>query len=159
MIEFNWAALIVAALVPMVIGFIYYHKKVVGGAWMKVTGMTEEKAKEGNMAVIFGVSFLFSLMLAIILQSVVIHQLGLQSLFFQDWENDLFAQVLGEKGDAFRTFKHGAFHGFITSVFLVLPILGTNALFEQKGWKYIWINAGYWTITITIMGGIICAWP
>jgi hypothetical protein len=158
MIEMNFVAILVAALVPMVMGFIYYHKKVVGGAWMKVTGMTEEKARESNMPVIFLMSFIFSIMLAIIMQSVVIHQLGLQSLFFNDFDNELFAQVLDVKGSAFRTFKHGAFHGIITSVFLVLPILGTNALFEQKGWKYIWINFGYWAITLTLMGGIICAW-
>jgi hypothetical protein len=33
----------------------------------------------------------------------------------------------------------------------------TNALFERKGWKYIWINTGYWVITVSIMGGILCA--
>ena len=62
------------------------------------------------------------------------------------------------KGTAFRTFGHGALHGFFTGLFIVLPILGTNALFEQKGWKYVWINTGYWAITLMLMGGLICAW-
>jgi hypothetical protein len=39
---------------------------------------------------------------------------------------------------------------------LVLPILSINAMFERKGFKYIAINAGYWIITLGLMGGIIC---
>jgi hypothetical protein len=45
----------------------------------------------------------------------------------------------------------------MTGLLLVLPVMGTNALFEGKGFKYIAINCGYWTITLALMGGIICA--
>ena len=37
-------------------------------------------------------------------------------------------------------------------------IKGTNALFERKGAMYILINAGYWIVTLGIMGGIVCGW-
>ncbi len=60
-------------------------------------------------------------------------------------------------GTNFRTFKHGAFHGAIGGIMLALPIVGTNALFERKGVKYIAINAGFWIISMALMGGIICA--
>jgi len=40
---------------------------------MQATGLTEEKMKGANMAVVFGVSFVLSLMLSVILQTVVIH--------------------------------------------------------------------------------------
>ena len=56
--DINFLAVLVAALVPMVLGFIWYNPKVMGTAWMKETGLTDEKMKGGNMAVIFGVSFL-----------------------------------------------------------------------------------------------------
>lgn len=36
----NFVAIIVAALVPMIIGFIWYHPKVFGNTWMQVAGMT-----------------------------------------------------------------------------------------------------------------------
>lgn len=65
---------------------------------------------------------------------------------------------MADYGDAFRYFKHGALHGLMTGIFFALPITAINALFEQKSWKYILINAGYWMVTLTIMGGIICAW-
>jgi len=41
---------------------------------------------------------------------------------------------------------------------VALPIIGTNALFERKSAKYIFINAGYWIVTLGVMGAIICGW-
>ncbi|MFK7969919.1 MAG: DUF1761 domain-containing protein [Bacteroidia bacterium] len=58
----------------------------------------------------------------------------------------------------FHTFQHGMVHGGLLAVFLALPILGTNALFEQKSWRYIAINVGYWIVTLTLMGGLISVW-
>jgi hypothetical protein len=64
----------------------------------------------------------------------------------------------GEYANDGRTLKHGITHGIVISLFFMLPILGTNALFERKSFKYILVNAGYWTICLAIMGGIISAW-
>jgi hypothetical protein len=58
----NFIAIFVAALVPMILGFIYYNPKVLGGVWMAETGLTEEKMKGGNMALVFGVSLILSIM-------------------------------------------------------------------------------------------------
>jgi hypothetical protein len=41
-------------------------------------------------------------------------------------------------------------------LFFALPVLGTNALFQHKGFKYIVINVGYWIITLALMGAVIC---
>ena len=49
----------------------------------------------------------------------------------------------------------------ISSIFLdlvVLPITAINSLFEQKSWKYILVTSGYWMVSLTIMGAIICGW-
>jgi hypothetical protein len=74
-------------------------------------------------------------------------------------EANLFAQnFMSKYGTEFRTFKHGALHGFLTGLFVFLPIMATNALFERKSWKYILLNVGYWTVCAMIMGGIISAW-
>jgi hypothetical protein len=120
--------------------------------------LDERNRNEGNMAVIFIVSYILSILLAYALSTIVIHQNGLISLFGGDKSNELFKQVFDATKDDFRSFGHGALHGFMTAIVVGLPILGTNALFEQKGWKYIWINVGYWAVTMTIMGGIVCAW-
>ena len=158
--EFNFIAIIVAALVPLIIGFIWYNPKVFGNAWMQASGMTEEQIKGGNMAKIFGLALVFAFLLAFTLPTLVNHQMGAVSLTGGDIENALpsFQAFMDDYGDAFRTFKHGVFHGVLAGFFIALPILGTNALFERKSAKYILINSGYWIVTLGIMGGIICGW-
>ena len=52
--EINFLAVLVAALSSFVVGFVWYNPKVFGTIWMNEIGMTEEKAKQGNMAKIFG---------------------------------------------------------------------------------------------------------
>lgn len=164
---FSFISIPVAALASMVIGFIWYNPKVMGTVWMKSAGITDpEKHSEGaNMAVIFGLSIFFACLLALALLPMTVHQTAIGSLV-QDMNlaKDAKIELLvnGESiayGDKFRTFKHGAFHGTIMGILVALPILGTNALYERRGFKYIAVNAGYWIICMAVMGGIICGWP
>lgn len=156
---FNFPVILGTALIPTVIGFIWYNPKVFGNAWMKASGVTEDMIKAGNMPVIFGVSLLLSVMLSISMVSIVIHQMGVQALFQGDTDPANLAALesfLDAYGDRFRTFGHGALHGTIAGLFFVLPVLGTNAIFERKGFKYVAVNVGYWTLTLALMGGVIC---
>jgi hypothetical protein len=156
----NFFAVLVAAIVPLVIGFIWYHPKFLGTAWMREAEMNEAKMKKGNMALIFSFSLLFSLFIAFCLQFLTVHQTGAFGMIGGDVANALpsYSAFLADYGTAFRTFKHGALHGILTGVFLIFPLMAINALFERKSWKYIFINSGYWTLCLTIMGGIICGW-
>ena len=155
----NFLVLALAALIPTVVGFVWYHPKVMGTFWMNACKLTEDDLKGANMALIFGLSLLFSFMLAMMMQTNVIHQFHINSLFvdFPKEEADAIVKPFMEKyGQLYRSFGHGALHGGITAIFLVLPILATNAMFERKGWKYIFVNAAYWFITLMLMGGVIC---
>lgn len=162
----NMLVLLLAALVPTVLGFIWYHPKVFGTAWMKAAEMTEEKIKSGKMGLIFFLSFVFSFLLAFALYSIVIHQnhmfstlMGEPGFMEQKGEAWIYYQdFMNEFGSRFRTFKHGVFHGLVDGILFALPILATNAMFERKGFKYIAVNGGYWILTIALMGGIICQW-
>lgn len=157
---FNFYAVLVAALSSFVVGFIWYNPKVFGTIWMKESGMTEEKAKNGNMAKIFGLTFVFSFLLAFIMPALVIHQMGALGMVGGDPSKALpsYTAFLADYGDAFRTFKHGALHGCMSGLFIALPIVAINGLFEQKSWKYIAVTAGYWITILTVMGAIICGW-
>jgi hypothetical protein len=162
--EINWIVLALTALVPTFTGFIWYHPKVMGNAWMKASGLTEDSMKGANMAVIFGVSLLLSFFLAVALNTLAVHQISFYSVFQAELSSGNISEELSNLikeferlgSDKFRTFKHGALHGGIAAITIALPILGTNALFERKGAKYIGINVGYWFVTMAIMGGIIC---
>lgn len=165
--DINFLAVLVAALVPMVMGFIWYNPKVLGNAWMQAAGLNEEKLKGANMAVIFGVSFLLSFLLAFFMQAMVIHQFHIASVFYDYQEQikdtttpegSIYKQVMDLVGMGHRTFGHGVFHGVLGGLFMAMPIIATGAMFERKSFKYIAINAGYWIICMGIMGGILSAW-
>lgn len=158
--EVNFLALLVAALSTLVVGFIWYNPKVFGTAWMNAAGLTEEKLKGGNMAVTYGLCVLFAFFMAFILQFLVIHQWGAFAATGGDPDklSPVYEAYMAEYGTAFRTFKHGALHGFMTGLLFTFPLIAINSMFERKSWKFIFINSGYWIVNLTIMGGIICAW-
>jgi hypothetical protein len=159
--EFNILAILVAAISALVVGFVWYNPKVFGNAWMQAADITEEKIKSGKMGKIFALALLFAFFLAFSMQVLVIHQMGAWSMIGGEKTAETlpsFQAFMDDYGTAFRTFKHGALHGVLAGIFIALPIIGTNALFERKSAKYILINSGYWIVTLAIMGGIICGW-
>jgi hypothetical protein len=158
--EVNFLALFVAALSTLVVGFIWYNPKVFGTLWMNESGMTEDKMKGANMAMIFGMSVVYAFFISFILQFLTIHQFGPFGMIEGDVANakPSYEAFMNDYGTVFRTFKHGALHGFMAGLFLALPIIGTNALYERRSWKYTLVTGGFWVVCFTIMGGIICAW-
>jgi hypothetical protein len=158
--EINFLALFVAALSTLVVGFVWYNPKVFGTIWMKESGMTEEKMKGGNMLLTFGVSLLYAFFISLILQMLTIHQFGALGMVGGDPSiaKPSYEAFMADYGTAFRSFKHGALHGFMTGLFLALPLIGTNALYERRSFKYTLVTGGFWIVCFMIMGGIICAW-
>ena len=166
----NYLAILVTALVPMVLGFIWYHPKVFGAIWMRETGMTEEKAKQGNMAVKFGLSFLFSVMLAFVMNTIAVHDNFVEGSLYYETNRTMVPEPGSESAqwlDYYKTklapsnhtFPHGAFHGlFLVGLFIALPLFATNAIFEGKGFKYVAVNVGYWLVCLALMGGILGMW-
>lgn len=45
--DINWLALVVASILPLATGFLWYGP-LFGKAWMQESGMTEEKAKKNE---------------------------------------------------------------------------------------------------------------
>jgi Protein of unknown function (DUF1761) len=157
-------ATIIAALIPMIVGFIWYSTKVFGNAWMKASGLSLEDLRQNfNPLKSYGLCFLLSVLLAFMIQAIVIHQSAFGSLLADPTKMtpEVFAAIEAVKvstANLYRTFGHGFFHGVLFCIFVVLPIIGIPAIFERKSAKYVFIHWGYWTITIALMGGIICQW-
>jgi hypothetical protein len=164
--EINFKIILLAAIVPLLIGFVWYNPKVLGNAWMSASGMTEDKMKGSNMGLIFGLTFLCSFFIAFTLQFIVIHQYGALALLsthpgFENPDSEaaqLLKNFMTLAGNDYRTFKHGAFHGTLTGLFFATPIITIVSLFERRSFKYIALHAGYWIISVALMGGILCAW-
>ncbi|MCB0643638.1 MAG: DUF1761 domain-containing protein [Phaeodactylibacter sp.] len=162
----NILALAVAALIPLLVGFVWYSDKVFGKAWQNAAGLKTEDLEGANMAVIFGGTLVLSFLLAVAVQFGVVHQMHIGSLLasdpdFADTSSELYQWYQGfmaDHGSKHRTFGHGVFHGIFLAVMLALPVIAINALFERKGIKYVALHAGYWILTIALMGGVVSAW-
>ena len=139
----NWLALIASAVSTLVVGSIWYGP-LFGKIWQKEVGMSVEQLKSGNFVKIFGLSLVFAFFIALMLYGIVM---------FGGGNGEIHGQ------DPFLTFKHGAFHGAIMGLFIILPVIGTISLYERKSLRYVLITVGYWSLTFAIMGGIINAWP
>lgn len=161
----NILALVVAALVPTAIGALWYSKALFGKAWQSLVGLTDEDLAKGNMLVIMLLSLIFSFLLAFLIMQFAVHQSGIYSLFEADPNfatnpemQALYQQVMESVGDKHRTFGHGALHGGMFGVLGAFSILAINGMFSRWPWKLILIHAGYWVVTMAIMGGIVCVW-
>jgi hypothetical protein len=160
----NLLVVALAALIPMFIGFFYYNPKLLGNVWMKESGVTQEMIEGANMLKMLIISFILAFLFSAFLFTFVVHQSDVYSLYASEpgfgVENSAVMNRLDELmlefGDRFRTFKHGALHGALVSVFFVIPILGTVSIFERKSFKYVAINGGYWIVTLALMGGVLC---
>jgi len=139
--EISWLSLVIASLIPSIIGMIYYHPKSFGTIWMKSIGLTEEDSKKQNKVVLFIVSLIMSFILSIALLN--------------------FNNSPGQEGE-FDTFGHGAFHGLVVSLFITMPVMVIGGIYELKNFKNIAINLVYWIITLTLIGGVVDVmnhWP
>ena len=123
----NWLGVVLAALAGFVVGGIWYGP-VMGKKWMGAVGLTEGQIKEGNMGLIYGGAFAFSLLASWTLAHT-----------YASYAYDI--SILGKVMLAV-----GVAAGF------VIPALGTNYLFSQKGKALFFIDAGYWLLFYTAMG-------
>ena len=128
----NWLAVLAAAISTFLIGGLWYSPALFGRAWMGVNHFTPEDLSKGNTAKIFGLSFVFALLMS--------------------------ANLAAFLADAKTTAVWGATAGFLAGFGWVALGVATIALFERRSWKYILINGGYMTVSFTIMGLILGAW-
>lgn len=157
---FNFLAIILAALSTQVVGFIWYNPKVFGAIWMKETGIVmDEDGKPKGMAKLIIISLIYAFLIAFFMQFIVIHQMGANSaaMDIPNVDPSVLENYMKAYGETYRTFKHGALHGFMAGLLFALPLFGITSLYEKRSFKYVLVTSGYWIVCFMIMGGIICA--
>jgi hypothetical protein len=128
----NWLAVLAAAVSTFVIGGLWYSPILFGRPWMRVNNLDEAELAKSNMAKIFGLSFLFSLIMA--------------------------ANLAAFLAEPKTTAAWGATAGFLAGFGWVTLSIAIIALFERRSWKYTLINGGYMTVSFAVMGLILGAW-
>jgi len=134
----NWLAILVAAVVTMILGFLWYSPLLFAKAWTREMGYDlNDKAKMDEMRKSAGPayagSFVASLISAFTL-ALILHGMRADSLHF-----GLMA----------------SFHiwlGFIATVQF------TGALFAKQSMKLFAINTGYQLVCFLAMGAILVLW-
>ena len=130
--ELNWLAVVIAALASFLLGGLWYSPVLFGKAWQRETGLTDEQLKQGNMARIFGLSFILALLAA--------------------WN---FGNFLGPRPSLALGIGAGASAGLLW----VAGSFGINYLFERKSLKLFLINGGYHTLQFAIIGLVLALMP
>lgn len=127
-----YLAIFIGGLIPMILGFVWYHPKVFGGAWMKSLGFTEEGLKEGNMAMTMGLATLLSM--------------------FLSWNLNDYAS---HTQPGMSQFLHGFYHGAYSMGLPAVVVLISNSLFQRNSWTNMLINAAYWMVALGLMGAFL----
>lgn len=129
----NHWAILVAALSNFLVGGLWYSPLLFHKAWLDANGLTEEEMGNGHPAKVFGLAFVFSLLMAYTL-----------AYYFL--------------GSSSATMMDGIRYGLVAGIgFAALPF-AIITLFENKRTKYAIINCGYIIVSFALMGLIIGAW-
>ena len=162
----NWEGALVAAIVPLAVRFAWYDSRFLGRFWKDLPGVAREQSSWGRTSVIVGLSLALGFLMASIVMPLTIHQIHVFSVVQGDpdygkesaavtlWLTDFMERY----GSSYRTFKHGAVHGAIAGLCLATPMVGIGGLFEGRRLKDVLVESSYWTVTLTLMGAIVCGW-
>jgi len=143
-VPINYIAVVVAAVVNMVLGFVWFGP-LFGKQWMTLMGMTPEKMNEmktssefkNKMMMSYGIAFVMALIMAYVL----VHSL----IFAQS-----YLQISGVSA--------GLMAGFWSWLGFVAPVTTGMVLWEGKSWKLWILTSGYYLVALLVMGLLLSYW-
>ena len=126
----NMVAVLLCGVSSLVLGGIWYSPLLFAKPWQRAAGLSDEQAKSGNMAVIFGGAFILSLIAAFVFAMFLGRQMGLHA---------------------------ATLAGLSAGLCWVAASFGINYLFERRPLGLWLINGGYHTLQFTLSGLILGA--
>ena len=134
----NYAAVVGAAVASMVLGFLWYGP-LFGKPWMAIMGFTKEsmeKAKKG-----MGKNYALMTLGSLVMAYVLAHSL-------------IFAATYTKTSGM----QAGLMVGFWNWLGFIAPVEMGAQLWGGKPWKLFVINAGYYLVSLCVMGVILALW-
>lgn len=139
MVDINYLAVLVAAIVQMLLGWLWYGP-LFGNTWTKLMNFSEEhmraakaKGMGGSMGIMAIGTLLMSWVMAIFVTSAEAH--------YGIW-----------------TASYGAHVAFYLWLGFAIPLTLTSVLWESKSWKLWFLNVAYYLVGFLIMGAILGGW-
>jgi Protein of unknown function (DUF1761) len=130
-VDVNWIAIIVAAIVPMVLGALWYSPLLFAEPWMRAVGRTREELGDAALGYLLSAAAAF-------LSSYVIARIMRWADVDDVW--------------------NGALVGVLIWVGFVGTVLAVTTYFSGRPRELWLINAGYQLVAIVLMGAIHGAW-
>jgi hypothetical protein len=130
-VEINFWAVLVAAIVNMAVGYVWYSRWLFAGAWAKATGKNMEDMSGG------GTGYVVTIIAALIQAYILAH-------FVQYTD----AVTPGE----------GLATGFWLWLGFVATTHAVNYVFEGRPLKLFNLNQGYFLLTLLINGALLAVW-
>ncbi|MBL43437.1 MAG: hypothetical protein CMN71_01600 [Sphingomonadaceae bacterium] len=127
MSEINWLPVLLGALAFFLVGAIWYGV-LFSKAWQKAAGISDEQLQGGNMALIFGLTFLAEVVIAMTLWHLIVRT-----------------------GASDRAVMMMAI-GFGATI--MTPAIGINYLYLRKTLAHFLIDAGHFIVGMAAMGGV-----
>ena len=131
-IPINWLAVIVAAIIRLAVGAVWYSPVAFGPTWQKTVGITQEQVMKAMPRAI-AVDAVGSLIMAFILLHAVVYA-GANTL------------LLG-----------AAVGGLNWLGFVAVVLIATN-VYEQRPMRSAWIGAGFNLVALVLMGALLAIW-
>ena len=131
----NYLTVLVAAILNMAVGALWYSPTLFGKAWMELVGFKPEDAQKrmAGMQRAYSLTFVASFVMAYALARVL-------------W----YAKV--------TTVGGGVLIGLLAWIGFVATTHGSNYLFEGKPFRLFTINTGYSLVALVIMGALLAVW-
>ena len=141
--DVNLLAVLVAGIVPMVIGALWYGP-IFGKRWMALMETTPEEIREGfNPLKTYGVSFVLALITAYMLAQLV-----------ADIAPESVSSMSGGGGAAMI----GVHVALMALVAFVLPVAHQSVTFERRKAGLAWLNIGYNGVALIGQAVVIAMW-
>ncbi len=142
--DVNLLAVLVAAIVPMIVGFLWYGP-LFSKRWLALMETTEEEIRKNfNPLKTHGASFVLALVTAFILAQ----------LFAQMGGSESVSSMAGSAGNAMV----GVHLALMALIAFVLPVSYQSWAYEGRKAGLFWLNLGYNGVSLMGQAVVIAVW-
>ncbi|MEX0930602.1 MAG: DUF1761 domain-containing protein [Candidatus Paceibacterota bacterium] len=136
-IDLNYLAIIVAALIPLLLGSFWYSPVAFGNQWLMLSNIGKENTPQSRREIVlaflgsFAAGFVMSLVLAVLIRNLLV-----------------FSAVDGMEVGFW------VWLGFVASTMLPEYLFGGSA----KPYQLYALTAGYHLLSLVVMGALLAMW-
>jgi hypothetical protein len=133
----NLIPVVIAGVINMLIGALWYSPFFLGKLWMRSMGKTDEEMKKGFSGVSMGLVYVVNTIASLVFAYVLAHIIKFASI---------------------TTFSDGAKVGFWVWLGFVATTVIPGYMYEGRPKMLYFIFIAYQLISIVVMGGVIAMW-